>query len=97
MYDELTLISQTTTTDDYGREVANETESVVLCQVYSISRNEFYSAANTELQPEYRFDVFFGDYNGEETVEFQGKRYSVYRTYRDGDYMELYAERKIGA
>ena len=97
MYDELTLISQNTTTDDYGREVANETESVVLCQVYSISRNEFYSAANTELQPEYRFDIFFGDYNGEETVEFQGKRYSVYRTYRDGDYMELYAERKIGA
>ena len=57
---------------------------------------EFFAAANTELQPELRFTVFFGDYAGESVVEFQGTRYAVYRTYRSGDYMELYVERKIG-
>lgn len=94
--DVIKLITQTITTDEYGREASSETEREVFCEVYSISQNEFYAAADTELNPEYRFNVFFGDYNGEHVVEYQGNRYAVYRTYRDGDYMELYVERKIG-
>ncbi len=97
MYDVLILISQNITTDEYGREQATESEKSVFCEVYSITQTEFYAAANTELQPEYRFNVFFADYSGEETVKYQGKRYSVYRTFRNGDYMELYAERKTGS
>ena len=96
MTDELTLITQTITTDDYNVEVIAETERTVLCEVSSITQSEFFAAANTELQPELRFTVFFGDYAGESVVEFQGNRYAVYRTYRSGDYMELYVERKIG-
>lgn len=97
MTDELTLISQTLTKDDYGVEVVTEKERTVLCEVNSISQSEFFAAANTELQPELKFTVFFGDYENESVVEFQGNRYAVYRTYRTGDYMELYVERKIGA
>ena len=97
MSDELLLIAQSITTDEYGREEATETTTRVWAEVYSITQTEFYAAANTELNPEYRFDVFFGDYNGEILVEYQGNRYAIYRTFRRGDYMELYAERKIGA
>lgn len=97
MTDELVLIAQTITTDDYNVEVISENERTVLCEVNSITQNEFFAAANTELNPELRFTVFFGDYEGESIVEYQGKRYAVYRTYRAGDYMELYVERKIGA
>ena len=97
MTDELVLIAQTVTTDDYNVEVISETERKVLCEVNSITQNEFFAAANTELNPELRFTVFFGDYESESIVEYQGKRYAVYRTYRAGDYMELYVERKIGA
>lgn len=97
MADEILLIAQTITTDDYEREVVTETERSVFAQVFSITQSEFYAAANTELNPEYRFNVFFGDYNGESLIEYQGNRYAIYRTYRDGNYMELYAERKIGA
>lgn len=97
MADELILIAQTISVDDYGNEVATETERKVFCEVYSITQTEFYAAANTELNPEYRFDVFFGDYNGEDVCVFHGQRYAVYRTYRRDDYLELYAERKIGA
>lgn len=97
MTDELTLISQTLTKDDYGVEVVTEKERTVLCEVNSISQSEFFAAANTELQPELKFSVFFGDYENESVVEFQGNRYAVYRTYRAGDYMELYVERKTGA
>lgn len=97
MTDVITLITQTITTDIYGNEVATETERTVYCEVDSISQTEFYAAANTELNPEYRFTIFFGDYEGEDLVKFKGARYSVYRTYRTGDDLELYTERKIGA
>ena len=97
MTDVITLITQAITTDKYGNEVATETERTVYCEVDSISQTEFYAAANTELNPEYRFTIFFGDYQGEDLVLFNGARYSVYRTYRTGDDLELYTERKIGA
>lgn len=97
MSDILTLISQTITTDAYGNEVVQETETSVFCEVNSISQNEFFAAADTELNPEYRFTVFFGDYNGEDVVKYNGNRYAIYRTYRTGDDLELYVERKIGA
>lgn len=96
MTDVITLVTQTITTDKYGNEVATETEKTVFCEVDSISQTEFYAAATTELNPEYKFTIFFGDYEGEEVVVFNGARYSVYRTYRTGDNLELYAERKIG-
>lgn len=97
MTDVITLITQTITTDKYGNEEATETERTVYCEVDSVSQTEFYAAANTELNPEYRFTIFFGDYQGEDLVLFNGARYSVYRTYRTGDDLELYTERKIGA
>ena len=97
MADVLILIAQAITVDEYGREVATETERQVYCEVYSISQTEFYAADNTELNPEYRFNVFFGDYDGEDICEYNGQRYAIYRTYRSGDIIELYAERKIGA
>lgn len=97
MSDVLILIVQTISVDDYGNEVSTETQRQVYCEVNSISQTEFYAAANTELNPEYRFDVFFGDYNGEDVIEYQGNRYAIYRTYRTGDTLELYCERKIGA
>lgn len=96
MTDVITLITQTITTDKYGNEVATEIEKTVFCEVDSISQTEFYAAENTELNPEYRFTVFFGDYDGQSIVVFKGARYSVYRTYRTGDDLELYTERKIG-
>lgn len=97
MTDVLILISQNVTTDKYGREEMTETEKTVYCEVDSITQSEFYSAANTELNPEYRFTVFFGDYNGQPVVKYNGQRYAIYRTYRTGDDLELYAERKVGA
>ena len=95
--DVITLVAQTITIDTLGNEVATESEKTVYCEVNSITQNEFFAAANTELNPEYRFTIFFGDYEGEDILEYHGNRYSVYRTYRAGDDLELYAERKIGA
>ena len=97
MTDVLTLITQAITIDDYGNEEATETTKQIFCEVESITQSEFYAAANTELDPEYKFVVFFGDYDGQELLEYHDVRYVIYRTYRTGDDLELYAERKIGA
>lgn len=96
MTDVITLISQEITLDDYGNEEATDIENTVFCEVASITQTEFYAAADTQLNPEFRFTVFFGDYNGEQIVIYNGMRYSIYRTYRTGDDLELYVERKIG-
>lgn len=98
MTDTITLIKQTTIVlDEIGNETYTETSREVFCEVYSITQSEFYAAANTELNPEFRFTIFFGDYEGESILEYQNVRYAIYRTYRAGDNLELYAERKIGA
>lgn len=95
--DVIKLISETRTQDDYGRWIAKKTEKQVMCQVDSITRAEFFEGGRNGLNPEFKFTMFFGDYNGESVVEYQGKTYAVYRTYlRRTDIIELYVERKGG-
>ena len=96
MTDVIALIKQTVSTNTYGIEEMTETEREVFCRVDSITQTEFYQAADTQINPEYRFTVFFGDYEGEMLLAFNDSRYSIYRTYRTGDDLELYAERKVG-
>lgn len=96
MTDVIQLIKQTVSTSTYGIEEMTETEREVFCRVDSITQTEFYQAADTQINPEYRFTVFFGDYEGEMLLAFNDSRYSIYRTYRTGDDLELYAERKVG-
>lgn len=93
----LTLISETFSANEYGQRVASEYGHDVFCDVQSVSLNEWTEGGRIGLNPEYRFTLFRYDYHGEEICEFQGRRYSIYRTYiaRD-DSIELYAERRHG-
>lgn len=96
--DVIELIPVTYSKDANGIQHATEGEPrKVMCQVDSVTRNEFFEAGRNGLNPEFVFRVFFGDYEGERLVEYHGKRYSIYRTYHGrNDMMELYAERKGG-
>ena len=69
----------------------------VMCQVDSVSRNEFFEGGRNGLNPEFVFRVFYADYRHESELECKGNKYAIYRTYRGrGDLIELYAERKGG-
>lgn len=69
----------------------------VFCNVNSVTRSEFFEAGRNGLNPEFVFTLFFGDYEGEHTLIYNGLAYAVYRTYRGrNDTLELYAERKGG-
>lgn len=93
--DIVTLVSSTLTQNAIGAWVAKETTTDVYCKTDSVSREEFFSAGRSGLNPEYRFTLFAGDYNDEKTVVYKGMRYGIYRTYHaTTDLIELYAARK---
>ena len=98
MDDVLILINDTSTKDPNGIYHKNETRRQVMCQINSITRQEFFSAGRNGLNPEMEFTIFAGDYLGERTVEYHGNGYGIYRTYivPGTDYIELYVERKGG-
>lgn len=91
------LVATTTVKDEYGVDRTVKTARDVFCKVRSASRAEFFDGGRNGLNPEYSFVMFAADYQGESIVEYEGKTYSVYRTYRtDADYIEIYVERKGG-
>lgn len=91
------LLSTTKAQDAYGVWVESPTSRIVFCQVDSVTRAEFFDGGRNGLNPEYRMTMFFGDYNGEKLLSYNGQTYSVYRTYQGkNDTIELYVERKGG-
>lgn len=93
----LTLIKETISSDSIGNQTITETSKDVFCSVYPINQNEFFSARAIGINPTKRFEIFFGDYDGEEACEFEGQRFVIYRVYdREDDVIELYAQRKLG-
>ena len=95
--DVITLVTETYVENEYGVSVPTVTKKEVFCQVDSVTRSEFYEGGRNGLNPEYRFTMFGPDYDGQRTVEYDGKAYGIYRTYIGrNDTIELYAERKGG-
>lgn len=93
----ITLIGQKKTQNEYGVWESTETKRDVFCDVSSVTRAEFFDGGRNGLNPEYVFIMFYGDYNGETIVEYNGNRYAIYRTFHARtDVIELYAERKGG-
>lgn len=97
MQDMITLRSVGVTVNDYGVPVETVTETDVYARVESVSAAEFFDGGQNGLKPEFRFLVNAWEYSDEPDVEYKGKVYSVYRTYRRSlDLLELYTERKVG-
>ena len=92
------LIEVRYSTNEYGvQQKTEQPERTVMCQVQSVTQNEFFEGGRNGLNPELVFRVFSADYNDESVVAYKGKRYGVYRTYvRKDDFIELYCERKGG-
>lgn len=94
------LISEKYTEDEFGvlqpSPITNR--QLVYVRVSSVSGSEWFDGGRNGLNPELRFEMFAPDYHGEELIEFHGRQYSIYRTYRGSvDTIELYVQRKKGA
>ena len=91
------LIAETYTQNTLLQWVTTETKRMVYCDVRSVYRSEWFEAGRNGLQPAFVFAMFGPDYEGEKIVEYNGKRYGVYRTYQGKtDTIELYVEEKGG-
>ena len=95
--DVITRVGVTKSQDVYGVWREEKTQREIFCQVGSVSASEFFEGGRNGLNPQYRFTMFCGDYNGETVVIYKNLPYSVYRTYlARTDTIELYVERKGG-
>lgn len=93
----INLIKTEYVRDRNGVQRPQETIRQVFAQVRSVTSSEFFEGGRNGLNPEYRFTVFFADYEGERICEYQGNRYAIYRTYQErNDQLELYVERQGG-
>ena len=91
------LKSVTYKKDQYGVNRAIKTQRKVYCDVSSVTSAEFFQGGAQGLKPDLRFVMSIFDYKDEEELIFEGKTYSIYRTYRGkNDDIELYTERKQG-
>lgn len=75
------LIGTTSDVNDLGDPITIPTERQVFAEKKSIRQSEFYQAAATGLRPDLMFVVWSREYRGEQRLEYQGKEYSVIRTY----------------
>lgn len=82
--------------DDIGNPVREEKFTEVWAELKSVTRAEFQAAGTMGLKPSLLVVVSNMDYNGETLVELNGNRYSVYRTFLNGEYRELYVMQKGG-
>lgn len=91
------LISQTLTTDELGYPIASETFYETFAKRRSITQTEFFSAGKNGITPDFSFEVNDAEYHGQKLLEYDGKRYGIYRTYQpNNDTVELYAGYKSG-
>ena len=95
--EQITLIKSEYVEDAYGVQQKTETRNTVFCDVASVTASEFFQGGQNGLKPDLRFTMFRYDYNDETVCEYNGKRYSIYRTYYGrNDLIELYVQRKKG-
>lgn len=84
MYNQvITLLAIIETTNSVGDRVETITRKDVFAGVKSVGMRETYEALGVGLKPELVFTLAdYYDYDDQEFVEYDSKRYKVLRTYR---------------
>lgn len=89
----ISLISKTYAADSIGQYVPTLVKRQVYCDVRSITRAEWYDAGRQGFKPDISFVMFAPDYQGEDEVEYNSRKYSIYRTYlAQNEALELYCQ-----
>lgn len=93
------LISYVSKQDESGFEAdkPKEIRRKVWCKVESASGREFARMGQNNIRPQRRVTLWAYEYDEQDTVELDGKKYGVYRTFQPNpEEIELYLERKAG-
>jgi hypothetical protein len=91
------LIQTFSSKDDLGQAILAEKSYMVFCSKLSITRAEFNSAGSAGHKPDMMLIVDADSYDYEKYLEYQAKKYSIYKTFgRKDGFIELYCEEKQG-
>lgn len=91
------LMSTIITVDELFQQIEVKQPEMVYCAVSSIGQNEFSASMQNGLKANLTIIIDYDEYDGQKSVEYNRKMYSVYRTFvRDDGDVELYCEVKIG-
>lgn len=83
--------------DKYGNEITTENKTVVFCYMRSATRQERSIAGHTGYEARVVIGMHPYEYQEEEFVEFDGKRYTVISDYIvDQETIELTLGEKLG-
>lgn len=98
MDDVIKLISKSFSQNDLAQHSENETSREVFAEIRTAGQSEWAAAALDGFRAEFVAITPLCNYEGEDTAEWRGKRYSVYRTYvpKDSDMIELHLRAKAG-
>lgn len=102
MYDTIIrLISEKNRTDEYGDRITETTEREVYAELKSIGQTEFYQAQAAGLKPEMKLLLSdYLDYREEKYLKYtddtgEEREYSIIRTYRAGNGLEITCKRGV--
>ncbi len=88
--DVITLCRSVVSVDEFLQEKITYEKTDVLACIRNVSRSEFYLGKKLGLDIVLNFVINAFEYNGEKEVIFDGKKYSVVKTYAlSGDLLEL--------
>ena len=74
------LITESIEEDDIGNQITSSSSSnKCYAKAQSVRTNEYYNAAEIGLTPSVEFVIKKLNYNGEDEIEWNNKRYSVIR------------------
>lgn len=96
------LISEDKKVDEYGDTEVTESERLVFAELRSIGQSEFYQAQATGLKPEIKFVLpDYLEYRNEKKIRYKDfneeeeQDYTVLRTYRNNNQLELVCKRGV--
>lgn len=93
------LVGKAYKKDNLGQYVENgEKKEEIFVTEESITRTEFFKAGQNGMRPEIMLKTATVNYSGQSEVEYEGERYSIYRTHKipESDEIELYLQKKAG-
>ncbi|GEM04098.1 hypothetical protein HMI01_10860 [Halolactibacillus miurensis] len=94
--DVIYLISATIVYDDIGNSIETNVERKVYANKMRVTTSERYAAANHNLKPSKRFEIYSFEYNDEEKIKYQDEIYYITDVDERGDKLNLTCERDIG-
>lgn len=84
--EEISLISVTNGEDEAGYPIDPvENKREVLANKLNVTRQEFYAASQSDMRADAIFEVHAFEYENEQYLEHDGKRYEVIRTFLTAD------------